>query len=310
MAFEYSLATISIPMSRPHSSHLKVNDCAGFLNETFSVSKRSTGWLKPLPASWAIQNPSIIFALCEFKKAKWKAFQNHSFLQTERSEKAKLFAMKTRVLKSPFHCSSPLLHFASPRFKDPPRPRLLGLHGTRTLGSQEPRAKFPHCMSFCFKQLLPQSGRSPNLIFFLEISAWFCVHHSFVSQLLKWHVLLSRPLLFEGFHGWQLCKDIAQNCLWRRDPFTSDTTFKNFKSVAIANYVSVASFDGGADNHSPSGPSFGEVSQLPFPPSIHRNWQYGSWLCWPSRSIQKQIPTSEFESKILSLQTELLTCFK
>ena len=68
-----------------------------------------------------------------------------------------------------------------------------------------------------------ETAWSPNLIFFLEISAWFCVHHGFVSQLLKWHVLLSKPLLIEGFHGWQLCKNIAQNCLWRRDPFTSAT---------------------------------------------------------------------------------------
>ena len=68
-----------------------------------------------------------------------------------------------------------------------------------------------------------ETAWSPNLIFFLNISARFCVHHSFVSQLLKWHVQLSRPLLIERFHGWQLCKDIAQNCLWRRDPFTSAT---------------------------------------------------------------------------------------
>ena len=31
---------------------------------------------------------------------------------------------------------------------------LLGSHGTRSLGSQEPRTKFPQSVGFCFKQLL------------------------------------------------------------------------------------------------------------------------------------------------------------
>ena len=40
-------------------------------------------------------------------------------------------------------------------------------------------------MGFCFKHLLTQLGRSPNLIFCLEISAWFCVHHKFLPQLAR-----------------------------------------------------------------------------------------------------------------------------
>ena len=107
------------------------------------------------------------------------------------------------VSKSPFCCSSPLLHFAFPRFWDPPRLSLLGSHGTRSIGSQEQSVNFQLCVGSCLKQLLTQRGRCPNLIFSLEISAWFCVHHSFVSQLGG----VDRPQPSQNWHCSSLCKD-------------------------------------------------------------------------------------------------------
>ena len=85
--------------------------------------------------------------------------------------------------------------------------------GTRSLGLQELSGN----SALCWFQAAWFSVWRFQLDSVCTIVLW-----CFVSQLLKWHVLLSRPLLIEGFHGWQICKSIAQNCLWRRDPFTSD----------------------------------------------------------------------------------------
>ena len=179
----------------PSEDEPALEDCAGFQNEAFSVSKCSTSLVNPLFASRPIQASSLHCANSKGPSER----PSKAIVVFKSSKKTKMFAMKTGVLKSPPCCSSPLY---IPKVLRPSKTSFARLHGTRTLGSQEPRATFPHCMGFCFKQLLNQRGRSPNLIFFLDISAWFCVHRSFVSQLgggtsqpppSKWYVQLSKP---------------------------------------------------------------------------------------------------------------------
>ena len=60
-------------------------------------------------------------------------------------------------------------------------------------------------MSFCFKQLLTQRGRSPNLIFSLGISAWFRVHRIFVSHLRG----VDRP---QPSQNWHCSSPIKKRC--------------------------------------------------------------------------------------------------
>ena len=190
----------------PSEDEPALEDCAGFQNEAFSVSKCSTSLVKPLFASRPIQASSLHSANSKGPSER----PSKAIVVFKSSKKTKMFAMKTGVLKSPPCCSSPL-HI--PKVLRTPRPRLLGLHGTRTLGSQEPRATFPRCMGFGFKQLLTQRGRSPNLIFSLDISAWFWGGTSQPPPS-KWHVQLSKPLLIERFHGWEWCKTLLKisNC--------------------------------------------------------------------------------------------------
>ena len=144
----------------------------------------------------------LYFASSEFEKAKWKTFQRHCFLdQTEREDHD--VCRKIGVLKSPFCCSSPL---RIPKVIRPSKTyNLLALRFTRSQGSQERSGNFQLCVGFCFKQLLTQFGRSPNLIFFLNISAWFCVHHSFVSELGG----VDRP---QPSQNWHCSSPIKERC--------------------------------------------------------------------------------------------------
>ena len=145
-------------------------------------------------------NSSIIFTLqaANLKRPSERPSKAIVFL-IKLSEKTTIFPWKQVSWNHP---SVAHLHFSTSHSQGSKTLQdLVCSHGTRSLGSQEQSGNFQLCLGSCFKQLLTQRGRSPNLIFGLEISAWFCVLHSFLSQLggvdrpqpsQNWHC--SRPL--------------------------------------------------------------------------------------------------------------------
>ena len=147
------------------------------------------------------------------------------------------FCLTGTSFPEPFHCR-PLNHFGSSV-------------------SHETRKSWPLCVEHKqtgWNELQPQRGRSPNLIFFLEISAWFCMHHSFVSQLVGVQQPASTIKVtcaaFKTLVDWTPSpgENYVKHC-WKSqtvsggDPFTSDTPFKNYETVAsdgtASKYVSL-----------------------------------------------------------------------
>ena len=110
------------------------------------------GTLWFVPAS--ICKPAIV----EFEKAKWEAFQSQDFVRSGLEDQDA--CLKLGVSKSPFCCSFP------PCIPKIPKLSMLASHG-----KEECSASFQLCVGLCFRQLLSQRGRSPSLIFSLEIAA-------------------------------------------------------------------------------------------------------------------------------------------
>ena len=130
------------------------------------------------------------------------------------------------------------------------------------------------------RDLSKESSTPGNGFLWYDIDDLLCIHH---------HLDVARQLdLQSWFSSWRfqldsVCTTVLclsswsdmccfQNPCWLK-AFTGDNYVKTLlktvsgdgtPSQALLRHV--ASFDGGADNHSPRGPSFGEVSQLPILP--------------------------------------------
>ena len=116
----------------------------------FAKMLRMLDWF----AQASICQPGII----EFEKATWEAFQSQDFGQIGWEDQDA--CLKMGVSKSPLCCSFP------PCIPKIPKLSLFASHGT-----EECSASFQLCVGLCLRRLLNQCGRSPSLIFCLEISA-------------------------------------------------------------------------------------------------------------------------------------------